>query len=254
MRQSELWSRERYRFFCRAVVSDVVLRPPTTNVDHTLQYLSFGDPKLCCEKLENLLTQGLLYKQLEGTQGREHMKSAASDLLGLYSEMDEHLLEALDLSRTSAAYSLLLAGKLKMQILRIYLVSSLIVSLSLHKSLRDVQPHLCSTAEGHGFNLLGRMNIFQLGVHCLQYGGHFHHLRLCFHRSGKTYPFLTQSSNDQTCIVMDDHTKTNLLAPGEDRRIIVHFVLALLRNCPSHHLLSLSFLPAPYLICCLELL
>ena len=37
MRQSELWSKERYRFFCRAVVSDVVLRPPTTNVDHTLQ-------------------------------------------------------------------------------------------------------------------------------------------------------------------------------------------------------------------------
>ena len=124
--QFEFWSKCHY-----------AIRRLTDYIDDTItQYLSFGDPKLCCEKLENLLTQGLLYKQLEGTQGRE-VKSQPTiklhplhylclnayttlasaykvrskwHLLGLYSEMDEHLLEALDLSRTSAAYSLLLAG------------------------------------------------------------------------------------------------------------------------------------------------
>ena len=59
--QFEFWSKCHY-----------AIRRLTDYIDDTItQYLSFGDPKLCCEKLENLLTQGLLYKQLEGTQGRE---------------------------------------------------------------------------------------------------------------------------------------------------------------------------------------
>ncbi|KAK7847731.1 hypothetical protein CFP56_006229 [Quercus suber] len=82
----------------------------------------------------------------------------------------------------------------------------------------------------------------------------FHRLRLYFHRSGKTYPFLTQSSNDRIYTVTDDHTKTNHPAPGEGHHIVVHLVLALLRSCPPHYLLRLSFLPTPYLIRRSELL
>nr|POE48526.1 protein set domain group 41 [Quercus suber] len=217
------------------VYRDYAIRTLTDYIDDAItQYLSFGDPELCCEKLEILLTQGLLYEQLEGREVKSQptiklhplhylclnayttlasaYKVRASDLLGLYSELDEHLLEALDLSRTSAAYSLLLAGKLKMRILRIYLVSSLIVSLSLHKSwlgtskyssLRDVQPHLCSTAEGPGYSLQGRMHIFQLGVHCLLYGGYL--ASICYGRHSHLTSQVQNILDCEECLINDSH-------------------------------------------------
>lgn len=51
------------------VYRDYAIRRLTDYIDDAItQYLSFGDPELCCEKLENLLTQGLLYEQLEGRE------------------------------------------------------------------------------------------------------------------------------------------------------------------------------------------
>lgn len=113
--------------------SDNTIRRLTDYVDDAItEYLSVGNPESCCKKLEDMLSQGLLYKQLEGREVKSQptfklhplhylslnayttLASAyrvrASDLVALYSEMDGHLLEALDLRRTSAAYSLLLAG------------------------------------------------------------------------------------------------------------------------------------------------
>lgn len=113
--------------------SDNAIRRLTDYVDDAItEYLSVGDPESCCKKLEDILSQGLLYKQLEGREVNSQptfklhplhylslnayttLASAyrvrASDLVALSSEMDGHLLEALDLRRTSAAYSLLLAG------------------------------------------------------------------------------------------------------------------------------------------------
>jgi hypothetical protein len=114
--------------------SDNAMRRLTDYVDDVItEYLSVGDSELCCKKLEGILSRGLLYKQkLEGREVKSQptfklhplhylslnayttlasaYKVRASDLLALYSKMDGHLLEALDLKRTSAAYSLLLAG------------------------------------------------------------------------------------------------------------------------------------------------
>lgn len=95
------------------------------------EYLSVGDPESCCKKLEKMLMQGL-NEQLEGVERNSHYKfmlhplhylslnayttlaSAykvrASGSLSAHSEIDVNQLEAFDLSRTSAAYSLLLAG------------------------------------------------------------------------------------------------------------------------------------------------
>lgn len=100
--------------------------------DAITEYLSAGDPESCCKKLEDILTQGVLNEKLEGRDGKtqrtfklhplHHLslnaytmlasayKVRSSDFLALYSDTDEHLLETLDLSRISAAYSLLLAG------------------------------------------------------------------------------------------------------------------------------------------------
>ncbi|KAL4595088.1 hypothetical protein ACB092_12G066700 [Castanea dentata] len=357
MRQSELWSR--YRFIC---CCERCSASPPTNVDHTLQeissasldassvssdqnvyrdyairrltdyiddailqYLSFGDPELCCEKLENLLTQGLLYEQLEGGEVKSQptiklhplhflclnayttlasaYKVRASDLLGLYSEMDEHLLEALDLSRTSAAYSLLLAGathhlfrfessliatvanfwisagdslltlsrspawsefaKWDLPIANPPLLKHICSKCSLmdnfkailfhreaqnadfedissefldcvtiitqkvwsflipgccylrafkdpidfswlgtskYSSLRDVRPHLCCTAEGH---LQERMHIFQLGVHCLLYGGYL--ASICYGRHSNLTSQVQNILDCEECLINDSH-------------------------------------------------
>ncbi|CAL5386418.1 unnamed protein product [Camellia sinensis] len=164
MRQSELWLK--YRFSCSCQRCNAW---PPTYVDHTLQeisavncncanvssdhnyyryeaitrltdyvddaiteYLTFGNPKSCCEKLENLLTHGLLDGQFESKEEKSkqqfwlhplhHLslsayttlasayKTRASDLLAVDPEMDKLQLEAFDMSRTSAAYSFLLAG------------------------------------------------------------------------------------------------------------------------------------------------
>ncbi|KAL6269250.1 hypothetical protein ACE6H2_026161 [Prunus campanulata] len=95
-------------------------------------YLSIGDPESSSVRLERVLTQGLSDKQSECKEETSQQtywlhplhhlslnayttlasayKIRATDLSALYSKMDDHLLNALDLSRTSAAYSLLLAG------------------------------------------------------------------------------------------------------------------------------------------------
>ncbi|GMP46370.1 hypothetical protein CsSME_00014562 [Camellia sinensis var. sinensis] len=161
MRQLELWLK--YRFSCSCQRCNAW---PPSYVDHTLQeisavncncanlssdhryeamtrltdyvddaiteYLTFGNPKSCCEKLENLLTYGLLDGQFESKEEKSkqqfwlhplhHLslsayttlasayKTRASDLLAVDPEMDKLQLEAFDMSRTSVAYSLLLAG------------------------------------------------------------------------------------------------------------------------------------------------
>lgn len=100
--------------------------------DAIADYLLVGDPESCCAKLEHVLTHGLLDKQFEFEEGKSQLaywlhplnhlslnayttlastyKIRASDLFTLCSEMDDHLFDAFNMSRSSAAYSLLLAG------------------------------------------------------------------------------------------------------------------------------------------------
>ncbi|KAG5612347.1 hypothetical protein H5410_023628 [Solanum commersonii] len=95
-------------------------------------FLSFNNPKNCCEKLEILLTQdhvNILLKpdgeklhQLFRLHPLHHVslhaymtlasayKVSVSELLALDPEGDEHQTKAFNMSRKSAAYSLLLAG------------------------------------------------------------------------------------------------------------------------------------------------
>ncbi|PON43492.1 SET domain containing protein [Parasponia andersonii] len=95
-------------------------------------YLSVGDSQSCCEKLSHILTQGLLDEQLEFNEGTSpptywlhplnHLslnayttlasayKTRANNLVALFSEPHGNLCEAFEMSRTGAAYSLLLAG------------------------------------------------------------------------------------------------------------------------------------------------
>ncbi|KAE9621061.1 hypothetical protein Lalb_Chr01g0009561 [Lupinus albus] len=99
--------------------------------DAISEYLSVGDPETCCKKLEKVLIQGL-NEQLEGFEGKSNSrfmlhplhhlslnayttlasayKVRASNSLSVNSEVGRNRFEAFDLSRTSAAYSLLLAG------------------------------------------------------------------------------------------------------------------------------------------------
>lgn len=100
--------------------------------DAIADYLSIDDPVSCCKRLEQVLGQGLSDEQLERKEGKlqstyqlhplHHLslnayttlasayKTRASDILALCPERYEHLLEAFNLSRTSVAYSLMLAG------------------------------------------------------------------------------------------------------------------------------------------------
>ncbi|XP_015073771.1 protein SET DOMAIN GROUP 41 [Solanum pennellii] len=164
MRQSELWSKYRFSCCCKRCRS-----MPMTYIDHCLQeivilnldcsnmasgdnfyedhvmeklidclndaiddFLSFNNPKNCCEKLEILLTQdhvnvllkpdGEKLHQLFRLHPLHHVslhaimtlasafKVSVSELLALDPEGDEHQTKAFSLSRKSAAYSLLLAG------------------------------------------------------------------------------------------------------------------------------------------------
>ncbi|KAK4722230.1 hypothetical protein R3W88_012463 [Solanum pinnatisectum] len=95
-------------------------------------FLSCNDPKSCCEKLEILLTldhvnvllkpNGEKLHQLFRLHPLHHVslhaymtlasayKVSVSELLALDPEGDEHQTEAFNMSRTSAAYALLLAG------------------------------------------------------------------------------------------------------------------------------------------------
>lgn len=95
------------------------------------EYLSVGDSASCCEMLEKILIQGL-DEQLETNERKSHSKFTlhplhhlsldsyttltsaykvrASDLLSDDSEINLNQTEAFNMSRTSVAYSLLLAG------------------------------------------------------------------------------------------------------------------------------------------------
>ncbi|CAL0328589.1 unnamed protein product [Lupinus luteus] len=113
-------------------VRDMVDTRLNEDIDDAIsEYLSVGDPGTCCKKLEKVLMQGL-NDQLEGFEGKlnsrfmlhplHHLslnayttlasayKVCACNSLSVHSEVDRNQLEAFDLSRTSAAYSLLLAG------------------------------------------------------------------------------------------------------------------------------------------------
>ncbi|XP_022767951.1 protein SET DOMAIN GROUP 41 [Durio zibethinus] len=102
-------------------------------VDETItEFLSVGDPESCCRKLESMLNLGLHIEQLESKDGKSQLnfkfypfhhialnayttlasayRIRSTDLLALHSRIDECQLKAFDMSRTSAAYSLLLAG------------------------------------------------------------------------------------------------------------------------------------------------
>lgn len=161
MRQAELWSK--YRFLCSCQRCSA---SPATYVDRILQeifavncdggfissdyedeanerfatrvddaineYLTYGNPKSCCEKFEMMLINGILEEQLESkeaTSKRQFFlhpahylslnayttlssayKTQASELLALRSEGKSFQLQAFNMHRTSAAYSLLLAG------------------------------------------------------------------------------------------------------------------------------------------------
>ncbi|KAI8015624.1 hypothetical protein LOK49_LG05G02714 [Camellia lanceoleosa] len=99
--------------------------------DAITEYLTFGNPKSCCDKLGHLLTHGLLDGQFEPKEEKSkqqfwlhlfhHLSLSAytttlasaykiheSDLLAL--DPNKLQLEAFERSRTSAAYALLLAG------------------------------------------------------------------------------------------------------------------------------------------------
>nr|XP_016465424.1 PREDICTED: protein SET DOMAIN GROUP 41-like isoform X1 [Nicotiana tabacum] len=164
MRQSELWSKYRFSCCCKRCKAMA-----TSYIDHCLQeililnldcsnmasgdhfyrdrlmekladclddaisdFLSFSNPKCCCEKLEILLTQdhvdvvltpnGENLHRLFRLHPLHHVSLQAymtlasaykvyeSDLLALDPECDKHQNDAFRMSRKSAAYSLLLAG------------------------------------------------------------------------------------------------------------------------------------------------
>ncbi|MED6158477.1 hypothetical protein PIB30_033114 [Stylosanthes scabra] len=113
------------------LLKDTAERRLTDSVDDAIsEYLVVGDPESCCEKLEKILMQGLR-SELDNIEETSHYKfmlhplhylslnayttlaSAykvrASDILSTTSEIDQNHLEAFHMSRTSAAYSLLLA-------------------------------------------------------------------------------------------------------------------------------------------------
>lgn len=91
-----------------------------------MEYMEFGDPVLCCEKIEGLLSQGVLGQHLEESRGVSHVYYRSSPLhhlsLNAYTTLystykirasqsfDGKRLHSFDMSRISAAYSLLLAG------------------------------------------------------------------------------------------------------------------------------------------------
>ncbi|XP_047975440.1 protein SET DOMAIN GROUP 41 [Salvia hispanica] len=152
MRQAELLFKHRFICSCKRCgalptsYTDYALQArPTENPkssDHEIEkvmqnsvfedaitdYLSFGDPKLCCQKLEVFLCDGeYSYKSLESKEAKlpqkvkchpfhhrslqaytalaSAYKVQACDLLALSCQ-----LEALKMDKTSSAYSLLLAG------------------------------------------------------------------------------------------------------------------------------------------------
>ncbi|KAJ8762109.1 hypothetical protein K2173_007217 [Erythroxylum novogranatense] len=164
VRQSELW--EKYRFLCCCVrcnssppsyvdltlqelctskISDSSLSSDSTfcrdkavvnirdYVDEVIsEYLSVGDAKICCEKLERVLIFGLIDEHLKFREGNlqfnlrlhhlHHLalnayitlasayKMQSCDSLVLYSELDGHQFDSFHTRRISAAYSFFLAA------------------------------------------------------------------------------------------------------------------------------------------------
>ncbi|KAI3952619.1 hypothetical protein MKX01_013581 [Papaver californicum] len=155
IRRSELWSKYRFNCCCLRCSSS----PPTyldnllqeSSADHLKEsitysneayaeltdrmddiiseYLSVGNPKSCCEKLENIL-KGFQEEHLKKEPSLQNFKlhplhslsinayitlaSAykihANNLSALYSGIDDRISEVFELSKTSAAYYILLAG------------------------------------------------------------------------------------------------------------------------------------------------
>ncbi|CAJ2666304.1 unnamed protein product [Trifolium pratense] len=120
--------RSNYKF-CR----DTADRRLTDSIEDVIsEYLLVGDSVTCCENLEKILIEGLNDEKLEGNERKSHFKFTlhplhhlslssyttlasaykvrASDLLSVDSEMDLNQSKAFHMSRTSAAYFLLLAG------------------------------------------------------------------------------------------------------------------------------------------------
>lgn len=111
---------------------DKAIEKMTDYIDDTIsEFVSLEDPKSCCERLESVLSQGFLYEESdkEGKsvlkiwlQPLHHLslnayttlasayKIRSSRLLAFHHATNTHQLEALGMSRTGAAYSLMLAG------------------------------------------------------------------------------------------------------------------------------------------------
>ncbi|KAE8726182.1 SET domain-containing protein, putative isoform 3 [Hibiscus syriacus] len=133
MRQSDLWFKYQFTCSCRRCAMDEANKKLSDYVDKTInEFLSVGDPESCCMKLESVLSLGLQIEQIEHGDGKSHLnvkfhpfhhvalsayttlssvyRIRSSDVLALHSRTDESLFKAFDMSRISAAYSLLLAG------------------------------------------------------------------------------------------------------------------------------------------------
>ncbi|KAI3882753.1 hypothetical protein MKW92_003002 [Papaver armeniacum] len=151
IRRSELWSK--YHFYCCCLRCS---SSPPTYIDNLLQesasdhlkesktfskeayeeladhmddiiseYLSVGNPKSCCEKLEDIL-KGFQEEEPSQQNFKLHplyhlsinayialasaYKIRANSLLALHSGIGDHVSEAFELSKNSAAYYILLAG------------------------------------------------------------------------------------------------------------------------------------------------
>ncbi|KAK9994544.1 hypothetical protein SO802_024247 [Lithocarpus litseifolius] len=74
---------------------------------------------------------------------------------------------------------------------------------SKYSSLRDVQPHLCSTDEEHGYTLQERMHIFQLGIHCLLYGAYL--ASICYGRHSHLTCQVQNILDREECLINDSH-------------------------------------------------
>ncbi|KAK6131045.1 hypothetical protein DH2020_035208 [Rehmannia glutinosa] len=184
-------------------------------------YLSSGDPIWCCKNLENLLTHGHLNnKTREPNEAKSPQKlklhpyhylslnaytalsSAykvhASDLSVLNSDIETQKLEAFKMYKTSAAYSLLLAGaahhlftfesslvttvanfwmnagESMLNLSRSFLWASFLNLSPTHLEFLSVSTQKCNCrCLGEECDEQVRMYIFLLSIHCLRYGALF---------------------------------------------------------------------------------
>ncbi|CAI9775454.1 unnamed protein product [Fraxinus pennsylvanica] len=151
----------------------------TDFIDNVINhYLCFGDPKSCCEKLENLLSHGHFVEQLEPKEAESRQilklhpfhhlslnayatlasmyKVRANDLLALDSGIDGDNFEAFNMHRTSVAYSLLHAGVTHHLFT---FESSFIVSVA--NSWKNAGESLLSFAKCSSWNLFLKLGTFE---------------------------------------------------------------------------------------------